>query len=637
MGGSARAKFTVVLVGVLLAGGILAQDLLRPLGVAGGVPYIAVVLISWWLPNRRAAIVLGIVCTFLTVLGFVFSPRVGPLWEIAASRFLAIFAIWMVTLLCLQHKRSEEALRESEELFSLFMRYLPGLAMMKDEHQRITYLNETFEETFGISRGEWIGHTVEDVFPNKTATQLKKNDEWVLGHDKALKVTEKVEQTDGVHHYLTYRFPIHRPGRPAILGGVSIDLTERIRAEEALQRAHSELEHKVEERTADLVAANARLEDQIAERRKTERALRASEQLYAQAQQIAHLGHWERDFRFGEDRWSEETYRIFGLPQQAPDSEPAQLLQMVHADDKRAVRAAIITAERQGLAMDMDYRIVRPDGAERVVHTMAEVRRDETGKPATLVGTVQDITERREAEKRIQRQQEELAHLSRLSTLGEMATGLAHELNQPLASIVSYTQGCIRRIEQGSTKSAELVVALRKVSSEADRAGEIIRRIRRFIRKREPQRAPIKPGELIEQVLELVRHELQAEGVALEVNVAQRLPRIHVDRIQLQQVVLNLLRNSMEAMAGCDQERRTIWITVDMPDEHSVEFALRDTGSGLPADGTDKVFDPFYTTKAEGTGMGLAISRTIIEAHGGRLWAQGNPDGGSTFGFSLPA
>ena len=117
MEGSARAKFTVVLVGVLLAGGILAQDLLRPLGVAGGVPYIAVVLISWWLPNRRAAIVLGIVCTGLTLLGFVFSPSGGSLWEIAASRFLAIFAIWMVTILCLQHKRSEEALRESEDCF----------------------------------------------------------------------------------------------------------------------------------------------------------------------------------------------------------------------------------------------------------------------------------------------------------------------------------------------------------------------------------------------------------------------------------------------------------------------------------------------------------------------------------------
>ena len=227
-------------------------------------------------------------------------------------------------------------------------------------------------------------------------------------------------------------------------------------------------------------------------------------------------------------------------------------------------------------------------------------------------------------------------HLSRLSTLGEMATGLAHELNQPLASIVSYTQGCIRRIRDGQAEQSDLIAALGNVTSEAERAGEIIRRIRRFIRKREPQQTRIEPAELIEQCVALVRHELQAEGVALDVQVGKDLPCIDADRIQLQQVILNLLRNSMEAMEGVDRSNRAITVRACLRQDGSLTVAIRDTGSGITAGEVERVFEPFYTTKAEGTGMGLAISRTIIEAHGGWLSAQANPDGGSTFEFTLP-
>ena len=636
MNGSGASKRRLVLAGVLLAVGILVHDLLRPLGVAGGVPYIAVVLVSWWLPQRRAAIFLGIGCTMLTIVGFALSPKIGPMWELVTSRMLAIFAIWMVTMLCLQHKRAEVALRDSEELFSLFMRHLPGLATMKDENHRISYLNETFEETFGISRNEWIGKTVEEVFPSETASQLRESDQWVLSNGRALKVKEDMQQTDGVHHYLTYRFPIRRPGRATVLGGVSIDLTEQIRAEQALQRAHNELERKVEERTADLVAINAQLQEEVAERKRTEEALRASEQLHTKAQQIAHLGHWERNFANHQDTWSRESYCIFGVDDDRGKGENRPLLAQVHPDDEPLVESAITAARNDGAPMDMDYRIIRPDRTERFIHTLAEVRRDENGQASSLVGTVQDITERKKAEKRIQRQQDELAHLSRLSTLGEMATGLAHELNQPLASIVSYTQGCIRRIRDGQTEQSDLIAALGNVTSEAERAGEIIRRIRRFIRKREPQQTRIEPAELIEQCVALVRHELQAEGVALDVQVGKDLPCIDADRIQLQQVILNLLRNSMEAMEAVDRSNRAITVRAFLRQDGSLTVAIRDTGSGITAGDVERVFEAFYTTKPEGTGMGLAISRTIIDAHGGRLSAQANPDGGSTFEFTLP-
>jgi C4-dicarboxylate-specific signal transduction histidine kinase len=248
----------------------------------------------------------------------------------------------------------------------------------------------------------------------------------------------------------------------------------------------------------------------------------------------------------------------------------------------------------------------------------------------------QDITERKLAEAQVHKHQDELARLSRLSTMGEMATGLAHELNQPLASIVNYTKGCVKRIQAGRPDLQELVAVLNDASGEAQRAGEIIKRIRRFVQKREPARTTIDIPELIRQVLHLMRHDLQRQGIQTRLEVQEHMPTLQGDRIQLQQVLLNLLRNSVEAMNGTEMKHRRLTVGATTDNGDSVTLFVCDTGCGLGELDPDSIFEPFYTTKEDGMGMGLAISRTIVEAHGGRVSATDNADGGCTFHFSLP-
>ena len=226
--------------------------------------------------------------------------------------------------------------------------------------------------------------------------------------------------------------------------------------------------------------------------------------------------------------------------------------------------------------------------------------------------------------------------MSRLGTMRVMATRLAHELNQPRTSIVNYTSGCVQRIQAGQPDLQELVTVLDEASSEARRAGEIIKRIRRFVQKREPARTPIDILELIQEVLHLMRYDLRSQGIQTHLEVEERLPTLQGDRIQLQQVLLNLLRNSVQAMNGTAMKHRRLTIGASTDNGDSLTLFVRDAGCGLGHADPDRMFEPFYTTREDGTGMGLAISRTIIEAHGGRLWATDNADGGCTFRFSLP-
>lgn len=262
--------------------------------------------------------------------------------------------------------------------------------------------------------------------------------------------------------------------------------------------------------------------------------------------------------------------------------------------------------------------------------------RDEHGKITNFVAVKYDVTERKLAAEQIRKHQDELAHLSRLSTMGEMATELAHELNQPLASIVNYTSGCVKRIKAGRPDLQELVAVLNDASSEAQRAGEIIKRIRRFVQKREPARTNIDIAELIRQVLDLMRHDLQQQGIQMRLEVEEHMPTLQGDRIQLQQVLINLLRNSIEAMNETEMKHRRLTVGATTDNHDCMTIFVHDTGCGLGEVDPDSVFEAFYTTREDGTGMGLAISRTIIEAHGGHLEVTNNADGGCTFHFSLP-
>lgn len=237
----------------------------------------------------------------------------------------------------------------------------------------------------------------------------------------------------------------------------------------------------------------------------------------------------------------------------------------------------------------------------------------------------------------MKQQRAELAHASRLSTMGEMAAGFAHELNQPLTAISAYTRSCMRRLQAGIARPDTLLTTMEKVAEQAERAGDIIRRLRSFIHPRQLVASTTDINTCVREAISLIEHEANLLGLSIDLNLAERLPCVIGNRIEIVQVIVNLVRNGLEAMKSAESPDGSLVIHTSATGEGRVRVAVSDRGIGLSGEEMARLFRPFHSTKPEGMGMGLAISRRIVEAHGGELWAESNPDCGATFTFNLPA
>jgi PAS domain S-box-containing protein len=278
---------------------------------------------------------------------------------------------------------------------------------------------------------------------------------------------------------------------------------------------------------------------------------------------------------------------------------------------------------------------------ERWVQTDKVPYRDPQGHIIGVIGFSVEITERRRAEEAIRQSEEErhraeLAHVARLTMMGEMAASLVHELNQPLHAVSNYARGSIRRLLKMPDRDEDLVAAIRQIDDEAKRAAEIVRRVRRFVQKREPQSTEVLLNHLVEEVVLLSKAELEQRHIRIVLRLAENLPPIPGDPIQIEQVIMNLVRNGLEAMDDMPEDRRILEIRTARNGDDAVQAEVCDCGMGIEESDPERVFQPFFTTKPEGMGMGLAISRSIIEAHGGRLWSSANEVQGCTFHFTLP-
>ncbi len=246
------------------------------------------------------------------------------------------------------------------------------------------------------------------------------------------------------------------------------------------------------------------------------------------------------------------------------------------------------------------------------------------------------IAERKRTEERLREHQAELAHVARLSTMGEMASSIAHEVNQPLSAIANYASGCVRKLRSGTGTADELIEVLGKTAQQAERAAKVIHRIRTFVRKEAPKHTWTDLNDLVQEVMTLIEFDLQRAELDVRLELGEQLPLVLVDAIQIEQVILNLVRNAIEAMEDNTAAKGQLIIQTSTPKSDAVEAAISDTGHGLPIGSADQLLEPFFTTKSKGMGMGLSISHSIIEAYGGRLWATPNPQGGATFRFTLP-
>jgi two-component system sensor kinase FixL len=334
-------------------------------------------------------------------------------------------------------------------------------------------------------------------------------------------------------------------------------------------------------------------------------------------------------------RVNRQTEALFGYERAELLGQPVEGLLPVRFREAHAlhVRGYLARPEIRRMGPGQQLFGLRRDGSEFPVELMLGPVAAQEG--SFVLCTVRDATDRTRAEERAQLLEAELAYMGRVQIMGEMASGLAHELSQPLAAVINYTQGCVRRL-QNEGGAADILEAMTRASAQAERAGKIIHQLRSMIRRGQPTLVPVDLNSLVNEVLALAQPEVRRGEVVLQLELAGEPLPVRADPIQIEQVILNLVRNSLEAMASVDRTRRTLTLRTARTEQDSHRLAILDTGGGLSEETKARLFTPFFSTKKQGMGLGLAISKSIIEAHRGQLWASTNPDGGAIFQFSLP-
>jgi PAS domain S-box-containing protein len=361
----------------------------------------------------------------------------------------------------------------------------------------------------------------------------------------------------------------------------------------------------------------------------------ASKEAYlAEAQRLSHTGSfgWNPSSGF---IWSDETFQIFGFDRgTSPTIET--VIDRTHPEDVERVRQFIEGEPRDGKDYDLEHRLLMPDGSVKYLHVVAHPLRAEAGERA-FVGAVMDVTAAKRAEEAVQEAQAALAHVTRMATLGELTAWITHEVNQPLTGIVTNGAACLRWLDKAPPALDEARRSVEDMISDARRASEVIHRIRALSKKTDAEKVPLDINDVIREGSRLVRREVITHGASLRLELAPELPSILGDRVQLQQVIINLVINAIQAMASVTDRPRTLLIRSQKSEDGRVLVAVRDSGTGIEAKSVNKLFKAFFTTKPSGMGMGLSICRTIIEAHSGQVSAANNSGPGATFQLILPS
>jgi PAS domain S-box-containing protein len=585
------ASLLLPLAAVLFAIAVFIIDTFTPLGIAVAVLYVVVVLMAGRFFQRPGVFFVGFACIALTILSYLVQH--GETYGPALIRCLvSIAAIAITTFLALRIQSAGTVLREQADLLetthdAIFVRNLNDV---------ITFWNRGAEELYGWPREEAIGRVshelIRTVFPaplqSIKATLIRDNRwEGELVHTKR----------DGTEVTVASRWSLqrNRAGRPLAILETNNDVTERKRAEDALRRSEANL---------------------------------------AEAQRLSKTGSFAWDVTSGKVRWSEEAYRIF---EHDPNVEPT--LELVkartHPDDRSSFVSIIEGVIRERTQnWELEHRIVVPDGRVKNIHVMAHA--GEALDRLEYIGALMDVTDTKQAQEALQQAQAELAHVTRVTTLGELTASIAHEVNQPLAAVVTNAESSLRWLGRNPPELGEARAAVERIIKDAHRASEVIKRIRELATYADPESSPLDINGAIDETLHLLRRELSLQRVALRLDLAPGLPPVLGDRVQLQQVVINLVMNGVESMAKASERPHQLIIRSRQHDAGEIVVAVQDSGVGIDAEAADRLFVAFFTTKPGGMGMGLSICRSIIEDHDGKLWASGNDGPGATFQFTVP-
>jgi PAS domain S-box-containing protein len=549
--------------------------------------------------------ILSAIAIWGTLRGF--GPFVG---ETENQSLLALqfwTAVLTITAMALsagmaERRRADEAVRESEARINLAANAANlGLWVWNVRDDEL-WVTEKWRKLFGFAKSEPVNFSqlVQRVHP-EDRERMKRRVQHMLEHVGVDRESEyRIILPDGSTRWIAGYggVGLDEHGKPTRARGVSRDITERKIAEEELRETQQRME----------LAASA-----------------------------AELGMWMWDIVHDEIWITDKGRALFGFtPSEKLDFD--RFRNRLHPEDRESVLKAVESSLRTGAEYRSEYRAVLPNGQIRWIAGRGHVEFNGDGQPVRMRGAALDITRRKQAELEAACHRNAMAHLSRVTMLGELSGSLAHELNQPLAAILSNAQAAQQFLKEDVFDVNELRQILAEIVAEDKRAGEVIRHVRLLFRKGELGQpvGNLDINDVVQDVLKLMRNDLANQGVIVQTDLAENLPVVQGDRVQLQQVLLNLMLNGCEAMIDCDSSERQLLITSGM-ENGAVHVSVTDRGGRIPEETMERVFEPFFTTKADGMGLGLSVCHTIIEAHQGKICVRNNAEGGATFHFSLPA
>ena len=491
-------------------------------------------------------------------------------------------------------------LQQNEDRLRLVIDTIPAYVWSARPDGSIDFINQRLLEFLGRSMKDILGWDWGALVHSDDLARLVGEWQAAVATGEPLESEARLRRMDGNYRWLLIRnVPLRdKLGNIVSWYGTAIDIEERHRAEEALRRSESYL---------------------------------------MEAQRLSHTGSWAG--APGEIRyWSEECHRVLGFDPQGGQPRFESFFQRIHPDDQAGTLKQLESARYEKREFAFDYQIVHPGGEIRKIHTVGHPVFSSSGELVEYVGTVIDVTERQRAEEereRLRQVQADLAHLSRVTTMGELTASLAHEIKQPISAALTNAKTCLRWLGRDVPDLPEASEAAARIVKDATRAADIISRISLLFKKGALQRELVDVNDVIREMIVLLRSEANRYSISIRTELAEDLPTVMADRVQLQQVFMNLMLNGIDAMKETTREGQ-LTITSEA-DDGQVQVSVSDTGVGLRPEQTDQIFRAFFTTKDNGTGMGLPISRSIIESHGGHLWARGVPGSGATFQFTLPA
>jgi PAS domain S-box-containing protein len=511
--------------------------------------------------------------------------------------------------------------------------HVPAVVMMAALDGTIVFVNRTL---FDVPVSDVIGRSVFDYMPSAVEReQLRAALASVVETGAATDLETCVHRPPAAPRWFSNRLgPVVHDG--AVTGFVLIasEITERRRVERSLQESEERF-RRIAEQSPDIIfRIGERGLEYISPAFATMLGVHPEERVAARGLTPRHVH-------------PDDLARLAEIVGRLDDGPVRCELRLMHADGRTIWTEhhlmPIVDAHGKRIAVEGIVRDIgerkRAEAALQQAHRELEERvAMRTAELARVNASLRaEIGERRRAQEQRRQHQAALAHVLRVSTISEMAAGLAHEINQPLGAIANFANGIAARLRAGVVEPEALLGAATEIASEALRAGEVIRRLRDFVRRAESRRIRCDVNDVIRNAAHLVEPDARRTGIALRLALGTQLPTVRVDTIQIEQVLLNLMRNGIEAMLGSDTDAGELLVETRLSDARTIEVRVRDTGPGVPQEIASCLFNPFFTTKATGLGMGLSISRSIIEDHGGRLWAEPNVDRGSTFAFTLQA